>query len=317
MQLSIARAVFGSPFRNASWSELVRYVPPLPPSLRTPASDVLAAIGVSQNTAPAGAVAALVTHYRSFAPSEELPRATSGAALYQELSLSKKGVCRHRAYAFVITALALGLPARMVRNEAHAWVEVFDGTLWHRIDLGGAASQLEYEQTPTSHLHRPPDDPYRWPEGSESAAAMAEQTFPSSGAPTPGAASASPTGGHNAGPPPPNPAGAGPHSELRNAQDPRPSAVLKLQISPPDVRRGAPLSVRGEVTAEGGACPFARVDLVLRARNGDESWLGALPTDANGRYDGKVTIPLGVDVGDYTLVATTPGAGRCAGGPVK
>ena len=35
-----------------------------------------------------------------------------------DLALSKKGVCRHRAYAFTITAQGLGIPARMVMNEA-------------------------------------------------------------------------------------------------------------------------------------------------------------------------------------------------------
>ena len=43
-----------------------------------------------------------------------------------DLALSQKGVCRHRAFAFLVTALGLGIPARMVINEAHAWVEVLD-----------------------------------------------------------------------------------------------------------------------------------------------------------------------------------------------
>ena len=57
--------------------------------------------------------------------------------VYLDLALSQRGVCRHRAFAFLVTALHLGIPTRMVVNEAHAWVEVSDGTLWHRIDLGG------------------------------------------------------------------------------------------------------------------------------------------------------------------------------------
>ena len=106
----------------------------------------------------------------------------AGADLYKELALTQKGVCRHRAYAFVITALAQGIPARMVRNEAHAWVEVYDGSLWHRIDLGGAAERMDTEQDPTEPQHRPPDDPYSWPEGSESGQELAQRTLaPGSG----------------------------------------------------------------------------------------------------------------------------------------
>jgi transglutaminase-like putative cysteine protease len=44
-----------------------------------------------------------------------------------DLARGKRGVCRHRAYAFVIVAQALGIPARFVQNEAHAWVE-YQGT---------------------------------------------------------------------------------------------------------------------------------------------------------------------------------------------
>ena len=113
--------------------------------------------------------------HAAFAPSDDAPHASSGSALYAELALSKKGVCRHRAYAFVVTAMALGVPSRLVRNEAHAWVEVSDGLQWHRVDLGGAASHIDYEQHSSEHQHKPPADPYQWPPGAESANALTEQ----------------------------------------------------------------------------------------------------------------------------------------------
>jgi len=43
-------------------------------------------------------------------------------------------------------------------------------------------------------------------------------------------------------------------------------------------------------------------------------WLGAFPTDENGRLEGRVTIPFDIDVGDYKVVASTPGTGRCGPG---
>ena len=82
----------------------------------------------------------LVWWFRSFKPGE-LERADDG--LYLTLALSRRGVCRHRAYAFVITAHGLGIPARYVSNEAHVFVEAYvPGQGWLRIDLGGGAQGM-------------------------------------------------------------------------------------------------------------------------------------------------------------------------------
>ena len=89
---------------------------------------------------PKAVIAKMVEYYRGFQASNDIPN-THGD-MFLDLALSKKGVCRHRAFAFLITALEIGIPTRMVVNEAHAWVEVFDGQLWHRVDLGGAALDL-------------------------------------------------------------------------------------------------------------------------------------------------------------------------------
>jgi hypothetical protein len=78
-----------------------------------------------------------------------------------------------------------------------------------------------------------------------------------------------------------------------------------------DTLRGARLHVRGSVTADGDACPSARVDLTLRARDGRAYSLGSVPTDAGGRFAAELTVPLQLDVGDYTLGGRTPGAGEC------
>ena len=67
----------------------------------------------------------------------------------------QKGVCRHRAFAFLVTALGLGIPARMVANEAHAWVEVRGETGWQRIDLGGAAAAIEEDVSEPAPAYAP------------------------------------------------------------------------------------------------------------------------------------------------------------------
>jgi hypothetical protein len=97
----------------------------------------------------------------------------------------------------------------------------------------------------------------------------------------------------------------------------KPSAELTLIVNEREVQRGAPVGVRGLVTADEVPCRFARVDIVLRAADGSSILVGALPTDENGRYAGKVTIPYNVDVGDYKVMATTPGIGQCGAGQTQ
>ncbi|HEY8076335.1 MAG TPA: transglutaminase-like domain-containing protein, partial [Labilithrix sp.] len=134
MELAIRRAAFGGDFGNPSWAEMLP-VPPLPPKVTRSATEVAARIGVSRRMSPRDVVAKLVSYFRGFSESDEPPAQTTD--IYLDLALSKKGVCRHRAFAFLVTALYLGLPTRMIVNEAHAWVEVYDGHMWRRIDLGG------------------------------------------------------------------------------------------------------------------------------------------------------------------------------------
>lgn len=315
MQLAIPRAVFGSPFGDASWSLLSRFLPKLPGSVRTAARKVLDELGVSQGISPRAAVTTLVAHFRDFSPSSDLPKG-HGAALYQELALSRKGVCRHRAYAFTITALALGLPTRMIRNEAHAWVEVFDGRLWHRIDLGGAAGRLDMKRDNTRPVHSPPQDPYSWPKGAQSGLDMADHpgssssapgTLSSSGAPTPAASA----GGAQESQPSPSTG----DDAMTPGDDPRPPAQLTLSLAERQVRRGEPLRVVGRVVADGDGCRHARVDVKLKTASGQVVQIGSLATDDAGRYSGSVVVPLArVDVGDYDVVVSTPGDARCGPG---
>ncbi|HET9623243.1 MAG TPA: transglutaminase domain-containing protein, partial [Kofleriaceae bacterium] len=82
----------------------------------------------------------LVGYFRGF-EAKALPRNTGD--IYRDLCDTQAGVCRHRAFAFMITADAIGIPTRFVENEAHAFVEVWFPTRgWQRIDLGGAALRM-------------------------------------------------------------------------------------------------------------------------------------------------------------------------------
>jgi hypothetical protein len=311
MQLAAPRAALSSETADATWGELLPKLPPLPPTVRSAALDVAREIGVSQRQAPRQVTAALVAYFRGFSPSEAAPKASRGAQLYSELALSRKGVCRHRAYAFTVTALGLGLPTRMVRNEAHAWVEVYDGVRFHRIDLGGAAGRMELEPRTADHLYRPPPDAFSWPEGSESGQAMLSETLEGTGQGSSSRAAPSASAGFAPSAPAPS---AGVDAQGRRQSTPgdeRPQSSVELRLSSTLGQRGASIQISGSVQAAGEPCSFSRVDVSLRDSSGVETWLGAFPTDGKGNLEGRVTVPFDIDVGDYKVIAKTPGTGRC------
>jgi len=104
----------------------------------------------------------LVGYFRAFQAGEI--QHPSGD-IYRDLCDTQAGVCRHRAFAFMITANALGIPTRFDENEAHAFVEVwFPDRNWQRIDLGGAALRMEVSGADNKTLHRPrAEDPFTKP----------------------------------------------------------------------------------------------------------------------------------------------------------
>jgi hypothetical protein len=262
---------------------------------------------------PSAAAAALVAHFRAFAPSDNRPT-SSGVALYEELALSKKGVCRHRAYAFLITAHALGLPSRMVRNEAHAWVEIYDGAIWHRVDLGGAAEQLDTRTNPDEPQHAPPDDPYQWPDGAESGQELAARTQAEARNQASGRdGGTGADGGFATLPTPTSPPDLG-DGGVVSSDDPRPPAKVNVTVKASRVQRGDPLGVSGRIESDGDGCQGVRVDFALRSGSGRTIPIQSLSAGDDGRYEGAIVVPFNLDVGDYELVVSTPGDGRCGAG---
>jgi hypothetical protein len=155
--------------RRLPLSALPDAVRPRPPAtVRQQALEVARAIGVPRGATLGRTLDALVLYFRGFAPGEPPPER---AGVYRDLALGKVGVCRHRAYAFVTTALGLGVPARYVYNEAHVFVEVWlpadeaGPAGWTRIDLGGGADTLDVHGARDKTLHRPPPDAFPVPDG--------------------------------------------------------------------------------------------------------------------------------------------------------
>ena len=332
METSITRAAFGGDFGNPSWAELLP-VPALPPTVQRSANEVAAKIGVSRRLTPRDDVTKLVSYFRSFTESEDPP--TQSRDIYLDLALSRKGVCRHRAFAFMVTALSLGLPTRMITNEAHAWVELHDGRLWRRVDLGGAGTTL-HDPLSNNVPYDPPPDPFAWPQGATRGDDLAERARRArAGAPAtpPGAPSSSPTvsplssasarpagsSGPNGGGDPNGAGGFGSNGTLGGVKsssqpDDRPASIVTMSLAGADAHRGAPLKVRGQVASDGEPCGHVTVEIVLHSRQQGNVAIGQLATDERGAYDGAIVLPSAVPLGDYDVQARTLGDKRCGTG---
>jgi transglutaminase-like putative cysteine protease len=322
MELAIPRAAFGGQMGDPSWNELP-FVPPLPDAVARDAAEVRAAVGVSRAQRPREAIGRLVQYFRGFADSEEAPHGR--ANVYLDLALSKKGVCRHRAFAFLVTAQSLGIPTRLVLNEAHAWVEIHDGALWRRIDLGGAGHMANpaSDALPERSVYRSPPDVFAWPQNAERgddmvadararAAANAGPAGAGSGAVSPAVAASS------AGTPPSPSASSSalsPSSTAAEDRDERAAAALTLSLTDGDAHRGQPLHVRGSIHSDGDACAHVAVEVWLRdVRTQRMVLLGTLATADDGGFSGGIVIPGSTPLGDYEVVARTPGDARCGAG---
>lgn len=311
LHLAIDRRVFGSEYSaTATWAALAARLPPLPENLEEQTAAVLSQLQVSQGLAPKQAVVRLIDYFRAFSPSESRP-SSSGVQLYQDITLSQLGVCRHRAFAFVVTALSLGVPSRFVRNEAHAWVEVWDGQLWHRVDLGGAAERMAYREPPlVSHV--PPRDPYDWPADGEPGTAMVERAAASGGGASAQASEAQTEELDSV-----EDASNGVLEEQAATPSPAPSSEtggepqIRFQASVAEVSRGQRFTISGEMLSAGPECGLLRIDVSLMDQRQELIPIGTLATDASGRFEGALMVPTSITVGDYLLVVTSPGNERC------
>jgi hypothetical protein len=321
MEIAIPRATLGGELADRPWSELPP-MPPVPDAVASAAREVTTKLGLGRQSSPRDNVRKMVAHFRSFVDSDT-PLAPS-RDVYTDLALSMKGVCRHRAYAFTVTALSLGIPTRMVINEAHAWVEVHDGEMWHRIDLGGAG-RMSADQPQTAVPYAPPPDPFAWPAGATRGEDLANAHSPSSaggnGGGGSGSTSSSPSASASSGATaattsaPPSTAAATPNgTSTGRADDPRPGSVITLSVGQSEARRGAPIPVSGTVRAEGSACGAVTVGILLRDGAGHETRVGTLVTDDKGTFGGSIVIPSSVPLGDHRVVARTTGDGRCGEG---
>ncbi len=326
------RTYFGTAIpERARADALISEVPVLPARLERRALDFAASrLAVRRDTPFHVALDRLVEHFRSFEESREPP--TDTGDVYWDLATGMRGICRHRAYAFVLTAQALGMMARFVQNEAHAWVEVHlpENRGWLRIDLGGAAGALAPQRTEGRPAYQPsvPDplprpEPYVRAQTQQRRTSEAPPEGPSSaGAAAPGDGAEGPEGttgsegtatsegesDASSGPPSSfaSAPAAGPH------RAPRGPLELRLDtMETTRVLRGRELHVTGTARSDDVGVEGLRIEILLAPERGDgERLLGVTVSGPHGLFQTGVAVPPDVAVGDYTLVVRSPGDAR-------
>jgi transglutaminase-like putative cysteine protease len=302
------RSYFSAEIPETPTDAYASEVAPLPQAVSQSAAMFLAELGLTREMSLRETVHALVRHFRSFVESEDPPANTGD--IFLDLARGMKGVCRHRAYAFVIAAHALGIPARFVQNEAHAWVEVKAGDVgWVRIDLGGAAHGLETHGADDRPMYRPDADTMPRPAAYEAAYEEArrnarEEERPGAGTSGGGAGPGTGATGGTAGEPLPVTQQGDPANTSMEPGRQRLGITVDEQRY--SVFRGKELILSGRALgANGEGVAGLRVEVLLRADR--EVLLGVTVSREDGWFRGMFGVPPDVPVGDHRLIVRTPG----------
>jgi len=272
----------------------------LPRSVREAARTVHEKLALGPDQPLDRTLERLVGHFRSF-DAGALDRATGD--VYLDLALGGRGACRHRAFAFVVTAQALGIPARYVQNEAHAFAEIWlPGSGWGRVDLGGVALALEIEGAADKTMHHAGPDPFPQPAGY--ARGYSRLTGSVRGLPEDAGAPRALRPDETPMPDPDAPTGS--RDQIRVVLDQHATSGI----------RGEPVHVAGRlVDLRGNPAAALRVDAYL-SPDGERRGLlvGSAHSDTDGRWRIDAVVPADAPVGRYQLFAVTPGDARRAPG---
>lgn len=315
----------GASLPTAPSDALVAEVPVLPDAVERDALAIAHDLGVARGDPFDRVVGALVNHFRAFEESEEPPADTGN--IFVDLARGMRGVCRHRAYAFAIIAMSLGIPTRFVNNEAHAWVEVHmpERRGWLRIDLGGSAQGLVSRSADRGPEYRPhvrdllpQPEPYTralssaartsHAPGSEESDATTGGGGRHSGTGTDGTTSPTPvTRPHDATPAESDPLGLGPTTPRTPQRAP---LTLALDRAHWEVLRGETFEVTGTASSRGASAEGVRIEVLLRDARGAEQLLGVTVTDAHGVFHASFGVPPDAAVGERTLIVRHPASLR-------
>ncbi|WP_236607372.1 transglutaminase domain-containing protein [Sandaracinus amylolyticus] len=312
------RTYFGTELPRTRADALIAEVPQVPASVQRRGEEFAARLNLHRGMPFDVTLSELVRWFRDFEESAEPPRDTGD--IYWDLANGQRGVCRHRAYGFVITAQALGIHARFVQNEAHAWVEVHlpENRGWLRIDLGGSPRGLSPHNTDERPRYRPevPDPlprPDAYVRAYQEAARLSEDASSSSsggdeGSSSSGAEGATSTGRGSGGPP----QGGAVQAQVEEGTAGRESrAALDLRLDLPstiEVLRGRTLEVTGTARSADLGIAGLRIEVLLASESSAvERMLGVTVTNEHGAFRGSFGVPPDLAVGDYRLVVRSPG----------
>lgn len=326
------RSYFGTEIPAARVDVLESEVPRLEHSIESRGLAMAKRMRLSKSSDLRTALATLTSYFRAFEESSTPPENTGD--LYLDLVRSQKGICRHRAYGFVVTAQALGIPSRFVQNEAHSWVEVkLPRVGFMRIDLGGAANGLTAHNASDAPSYVPaqPDtlpQPASYRRSYARAAARARGARPSTDSLTgrwlnPDSVQQNESSG-NSGRESGEEAGErsdstaaerlSPDGRSEGRRQPRQALAIQLEERSPSALRGGEVSLSGRVEdAASHGVPGVRVEIWISAQRRDERMLlGVCVTDAAGVFHAALGVPPDLQVGDYRLLVLTPGDSRFA-----
>jgi hypothetical protein len=325
MKIAAPRRYFDGEFQWVSWSSFDRSaLPKLPSALYPVAKDVMREIGVSRESInPKDALMRLIEHFRDF-EGKPFPPEMRGEDIYYSIATSKVGVCRHRSFAFVITATALGIPSRYVYNEAHAFVEVlWPGLGWRRVDLGGAAQDVlmrasdEQRRVHDGAANDTLPNPPSYQQELDRLADQERQRNTNAGT---GTSDPDGGGGDNGG----FDVGNGPQSTEENGdnasennsgdiledyqppEDNRKRTSVQIKsVSPEDLRRGESFQLTGVLTdLDGTPVRKARVRILLvspTARGVVGRELGVTETGIGGNFRAELELPADLPIGRWAL----------------
>lgn len=302
------------------------FLRPLPASVQAVADDVLSEMRLHRGMLAKRVIDKLVYYFRSF--DAKAPPPNSGD-VYLDLYNSQAGVCRHRSFAFMVTANAIGIPTRYVSNEAHAWVEVWtDKTSWMRIDLGGAASTLNVSNASDKAMYRPRrEDPFSKPESYQENYTrltgdvnglrpdqIEERQDTYRGDDGSGSGNGEFFGDEDTVPSNDGPL-AGPGSGLpripAEEQAGKESTFIGISSSSSDGYRGETIDVKGVVydgQSKGLSGLRVNVFLMPPGNDGSESIVvGVGFSDANGHFETKAEVPTTLRTERYEVYVSTPG----------
>jgi transglutaminase-like putative cysteine protease len=302
-------------------------LPPLPQRARTMAERGLRNLGIHRSMAVEDALDKLVYYFRGF---EAKDPPTPTGDIYWDLFVSQAGVCRHRSFAFMITANALGIPTRYLTNEAHAWVEVWlPGVSWMRVDLGGAALRMNvhgandktvYRPRNRDDLSQPPEYANNYTQLQGDINGLTQDQIDEGRAPIdPDAPDLGPDGDDDDDDDD-DPGSTGPRIGPGKSLPSLPPSVLKdktrtaVTVTEADQvgYRGESIRVRGALTeAESGeGVEGQRIDIYLApaGQDGDGAVLvGFTATADDGSYQAEVDLPRDLELQSYELFAASPG----------